>query len=82
LLIVSLGALFPTVFPRSVSLAATAALALMIVVILATLLGATIPLILDKLGVDPALATGPFITTSNDILGIIVFFLLAQALYL
>lgn len=65
-----------------VTLAGTAALALVLVIMLATTIGATIPLLLDKAGVDPALATGPFITTSNDILGILVFFLLAEALYL
>jgi magnesium transporter len=63
-------------------LAYTASLALLFVIVLATTLGATIPLLLDKVGVDPALATGPFITTSNDILGILVFFLLANWLYL
>ncbi|MFT4604061.1 MAG: magnesium transporter [Rhodothermales bacterium] len=65
-----------------VRLAGTASLALVLVIILATTIGATIPLLLDKAGIDPALATGPFITTSNDILGILVFFLLAEALYL
>jgi len=65
-----------------IQLAYTASLALLFVIVLATTLGATIPLILDKLGIDPALATGPFITTSNDILGILVFFLLANWLYL
>ena len=63
-------------------LAYTAALALLFVIILATTVGATIPLLLEKLGIDPALATGPFITTSNDILGILIFFLLANLLYL
>ncbi len=63
-------------------LAYTASLALLFVIVLATALGATIPLMLDKVGIDPALATGPFITTSNDILGILVFFLLANWLYL
>lgn len=63
-------------------LAYTASLALMFVIVVATTLGATIPLLLDKAGIDPALATGPFITTSNDILGILIFFLLANWLYL
>lgn len=65
-----------------IELAYTASLALLFVIILATTVGATIPLLLDKLGIDPALATGPFITTSNDILGILIFFLLAEWLYL
>ena len=63
-------------------LVATAALALVIVVVVAASVGATIPLLLERLKVDPAIATGPFITTSNDIMGILVFFLLADWLYL
>jgi len=65
-----------------ISLAYTASLALLFVIVLATTIGATIPLLLEKAGIDPALATGPFITTSNDILGILIFFLLANWLYL
>ena len=42
-------------------------IALISVIVIASLIGTFIPLLLDKLGIDPALATGPFITTSNDI---------------
>tara|TARA_B110000503_G_C7123990_1_gene403743 strand:- start:680 stop:1912 length:1233 start_codon:yes stop_codon:yes gene_type:complete len=56
----------------------TVALALLSVIIMASLIGTFIPIILDKYGIDPALATGPFITTSNDILGIIIFFSIAK----
>ncbi|MDX2458135.1 MAG: magnesium transporter [Gammaproteobacteria bacterium] len=63
-------------------LALTAGLALIAVILLAAVIGATVPLILYRLGVDPALATGPFITTSNDILGVLIFFQLATVLYL
>ena len=63
-------------------LALTAGLALVAVILLAAVIGATVPLILHRLGVDPALATGPFITTSNDILGVLIFFQLATVLYL
>lgn len=58
----------------------TVSLALLSVIIMASLIGTFIPIILDKYGVDPALATGPFITTSNDILGIIIFFSIAKAI--
>ena len=51
-------------------------------VLMAAVIGATVPLILHRLGIDPALATGPFITTSNDILGVLIFFQLATVLYL
>jgi magnesium transporter len=63
-------------------LALTAGLALVAVILLAAVIGATVPLILHRLGIDPALATGPFITTSNDILGVLIFFQLATVLYL
>ena len=63
-------------------LAVTASLALLLVILMATCIGSTVPLGLHRVGIDPALATGPFITTSNDILGLMVFFLLASLLYL
>jgi magnesium transporter len=58
----------------------TVSLALLSVIIMASLIGTFIPILLDKYGVDPALATGPFITTSNDIMGIIIFFSIAKAI--
>ncbi len=56
----------------------TVALALLVVIIMASIIGTLIPISLDKYGIDPALATGPFITTSNDIMGIITFFTIAK----
>lgn len=58
----------------------TVALALLSVIIMASLIGTFIPIVLDKYGIDPALATGPFITTSNDIMGIIIFFTIAKVI--
>ncbi len=52
--------------------------ALIAVIIIASLIGTFVPLLLDKLGFDPALATGPFITTSNDICGILIYFSIAE----
>ncbi|WP_420454519.1 magnesium transporter [Rubrivirga sp.] len=63
-------------------LAVTAAVSLQIVIVLSTLVGATVPLVLSRVGIDPALAMGPFITVSNDILGLTVFFVTATLLYL
>ena len=63
-------------------LALTAGVALLIVIVLATLVGATVPLVLNRVGIDPALAMGPFITVSNDILGLTIFFVTATLLYL
>ncbi len=67
--------------PAPGSLALTAALSLIVVIFLAGSIGAVTPILLNRWGIDPALATGPVITTSNDILGVSVFFLLATALY-
>ena len=49
---------------------------------LAAMVGATIPIILDKIGIDPAMAIGVFITSSNDVLGVLIFFLMATTFYL
>ncbi len=51
---------------------------LIVVIIVAGLIGTFIPLFLDKRGIDPAIATGPFITTSNDIFGILIYFWIAR----
>jgi magnesium transporter len=56
----------------------TVSIALLSVIVIASLIGTFIPIVLDKYGVDPALATGPFITTSNDIIGIIIYFTIAK----
>ena len=56
----------------------TVSIALLSVIVIASLIGTFIPIVLDKYGVDPALATGPFITTSNDIMGIIIYFTIAK----
>jgi magnesium transporter len=56
----------------------TIAIALVAVIIMAALIGTFIPIFLDKRGIDPAVATGPFITTSNDVFGILTYFLIAK----
>jgi magnesium transporter len=53
-------------------------IALMIVITIAAVVGTFIPILLDRNGIDPALATGPFITTSNDIFGILIYFMIAK----
>ena len=49
---------------------------------IAATLGSTIPLVLNHLDIDPAVATGVFITTANDILGVLVYFTVASSIYL
>jgi hypothetical protein len=63
-------------FDAPVKLALTAGLALLTLVMLAVGVGATIPLVLDRVGIDPAMATGVFITTGNDIMAVAVLFLM------
>ncbi len=63
---------YPFIFTFAVSVS------LISVIVIASLIGTFVPLILDKNGIDPALATGPFITTSNDIFGILIFFNIAR----
>ena len=62
-------------------LAYTVGIALFNVVILASLTGTITPLVLNKFGINPALASGPFITTANDLLGLAVYFSVAHAIY-
>jgi len=57
------------------NLSAVVSIALFVVVIFASVVGTVTPLILNKLGFNPALASGPFITTTNDLLGLAVYFL-------
>ena len=63
------------------SLAMTVSFALFSVVLLASFMGTVTPLVLNRLGVNPALASGPFITTTNDLLGLAVYFSVAHVLY-
>lgn len=56
----------------------TICVALVTVIIMAALIGTFIPIFLDKRGIDAAVATGPFITTSNDVFGILTYFLIAK----
>ncbi len=58
----------------------TIALSMLSVIIVAALIGTFVPIILDRRGIDPAIATGPFITTSNDIFGIFLFFYLSKVI--
>lgn len=70
--------LFGFIMNYEISFSLTIAIALMSVIIVAALIGTFVPIILDKRGIDPAIATGPFITTSNDIFGIFLFFYIAK----
>ena len=62
----------------SMAISIIVSISLLSVIIFAALFGTFIPLILEKYKIDPALATGPFITTINDILGLLIYFLIGQ----
>ncbi len=58
----------------------TVSISLISVILIASLIGTFVPIILDRYKIDPALATGPFITTSNDIFGLLIFFSIAKVI--
>ena len=66
--------LYNYIFSDSFSLTITVSTALMTVIIFASLFGTFVPLALNKFKIDPALATGPFITTTNDVIGLFIYF--------
>ena len=70
--------LFGIISKQELFVSLTIAGSMMLVIVMAALVGTFIPIILDKKGIDPAIATGPFITTANDIFGIFLFFYVAK----
>jgi magnesium transporter len=65
----------------SFALTLTVSTSLLAVILFAALFGTFIPLILDSFKIDPALATGPFITTMNDIIGLFIYMIVGRLLY-
>ncbi len=70
--------LFGFIMNYKLEFSLTIAISMLSVIIIASLIGTFVPIILDKKGIDPAIATGPFITTSNDIFGIFLFFYISK----
>ncbi|AUC16820.1 magnesium transporter [Tenacibaculum sp. SZ-18] len=70
--------LFIWLYNKDIQTSFAVSVSLIVVIIVAGLIGTFIPLFLDKRGIDPAIATGPFITTSNDIFGILIYFTIAK----
>lgn len=75
--------LYNMFFPDQINWAitSTVSIALLSVIIFAGIFGTLIPILLHKYKIDPALATGPFITTTNDIFGIFLYFYIGHLLY-
>lgn len=80
LLLASLIYGIATVFENS-TLGIVVSISLFTVIIFAAIFGTFIPLILDRYKIDPALATGPFVTTLNDVLGLFIYFTVGMLLY-
>ena len=77
----SLILLYNVIFTKSVELTVTVSIALFSVILFASVFGTFIPMILHRFKIDPALATGPFITTMNDIVGLFIYLGLGRLLY-
>ena len=77
----SIALLFCWATKSDFELALTIGVSLVAVFTYAGLFGTFVPLILNKYEIDPALATGPFITTTNDIIGLLIYFLIGSAIY-
>ena len=70
--------IFGLIINQDINISLTIAGSMMGVIIIAALIGTFVPIFLNKKGIDPAIATGPFITTCNDIFGIFLFFYIAK----
>ncbi len=69
---------FGLLINQSIDMSITISVSMILVIIVAALIGTSVPIILEKFGIDPAIATGPFITTGNDVIGILLFFYTAK----
>jgi len=67
-------------YDTEVAFAFVVSIALFSVVLLSSFMGTFTPIVLDRFGINPALASGPFITTANDLIGLAVYFLVAMSL--
>ena len=70
--------IFGLLINQSLEMSITISVSMILVIIVAALIGTSVPIILEKFGIDPAIATGPFITTGNDVIGILLFFYIAK----
>ena len=69
---------FGQIVNQPIEMSLTISASMICVIVVAALIGTAVPIILNKLNIDPAIATGPFITTGNDVIGILLFFYLAK----
>ncbi|TMW70387.1 magnesium transporter [Alteribacter natronophilus] len=77
---ITLMVVIPFIYDWNFMLAGVVGVSLFITLSIATIIGAVVPVIINKMKLDPAIASGPFITTINDILGLMIYFSIATAL--
>lgn len=65
----------------NLNLTLSVSISLFIVILFASFFGTLIPLVLNKFKIDPALATGPFITTMNDVLGLLIYLMIGKMFF-
>lgn len=73
--------IYNLIFSDSFALTLTVSISLMIVIVFASLFGTLVPLALNRFKIDPALATGPFITTVNDVLGLFFYLMIGRVIF-
>ena len=73
--------LYNIIFKSSLELTITVSTALLAVILFASMFGTFVPLALNRFKIDPALATGPFITTVNDIMGLLIYLGIGRLFY-
>ena len=73
-----LTVVFGILINQPINLIIVISFSMLCVICVAALIGTSVPIILHNRGIDPAIATGPFITTCNDIFGIFLFFYIAK----
>lgn len=77
----SLIFVYNLIFADNYALTITVSTALFAVIVFATVFGTFVPLLLNKIKIDPAIATGPFITTTNDIMGLFIYLVIARMIF-
>jgi len=81
LILSSIAFIYNLVRQESLSLTITVSSALLSVILFASFFGTFTPLLLNKFKIDPALATGPFITTMNDIISLFIYLIIGRLFY-
>jgi magnesium transporter len=82
LILASIILFYNFIFSNGMALTVTVSSALFAVIIFSSILGTLIPLLLERFKIDPALATGPFITTFNDIMGLLIYFMIGRMMFI